>query len=375
MAERTLTLRELNRTHLQRQHLLVRSPMSTGDMLRAIVGLQTQEVKDPYLALWNRIERFEHDQLASMLLDRTAVRASLMRGTIHLVTAEDYLLLFPITYALHQRAVKSVSSARLVPPEHHAEITAFSRELLGEGALSAVKLGEALAPHWPQYNPGSLSQVVRFLLPLVQTPPRGVWGNGISSRPSWTMPQAWLNEEVQEEVGPPHEMIRRYLRAFGPASLPDITIWSGVTNLKPPLSDLASELVTYRNETGVVLYELAGQKIASADLDAPVRFLPGFDNALLGHKDRTRIISEEHRRFISTNNGLFASTFLVDGFVAGVWRAHSDRVELGQLSRLTKSEQREVEDEANRMSPFWTGKELPLVWVEPWESASKHSDR
>ncbi|ENZ5128075.1 MULTISPECIES: DNA glycosylase AlkZ-like family protein [Pseudomonas] len=100
MPERILTLRELNRTHLRRQHLLERTSISTGDMLRAIVGLQAQEVKDPYLALWSRIEGFQHDHLAVMLLNRSAVRASLMRGTIHLVTAEDYVLLFPITYAL-----------------------------------------------------------------------------------------------------------------------------------------------------------------------------------------------------------------------------------------------------------------------------------
>lgn len=371
MPERILTLRELNRTHLRRQHLLERTPMSTGDMLRAIVGLQAQEVKDPYLALWSRIEGLQHDYLADMLLNRSAVRASLMRGTIHLVTAEDYLLLFPITYALHLRAVKSVASARLVPSEHHQKITEFSRELLTGTSLTAAKLGEALAEHWPQYDPRSLSQVVRFLLPLVQTPPRGVWGSGISSRPSWTMPHDWLNTDVQEAVGPAHEMIRRYLRAFGPASLPDITAWSGVTNLKQPIKELASELVTYRDESGVVLYDLAELDIASSELEAPVRFLPGFDNALLGHKDRSRIISSENRLFITTPNGMFARTFLVDGFVAGIWRDIEDRIELAPLQELSKSQKHDIQQEAERMAPFWTGEERPAVWTEPWKSAGK----
>lgn len=371
MTERTLTLRELNRTHLQRQHLLERSSMSTGDMLRAIVGVQAQEVKDPYLALWSRLEEFEHEHLANMLLDRSAVRASLMRGTIHLVTSDDYLALFPITYQLHLRAVHSVSAARLVPKEHHAEITTVARDLLMSDSLTAMEIGNALAGHWPQFEPRSLSQVVRFLLPLIQVPPRGVWGAGNHGRPAWTMPNGWLNTEVPEQTGPPHNMIRRYLQAFGPASLPDITAWSGVTNLKSSITELAPELVTYRDENGVVLYDLAELEIASPELDAPVRFLPGFDNALLGHKDRTRIISDENRAFIGTANGLFARTFLVDGFVAGVWRDHDDRIELSFLSTLTRAQQRDVEREAKRMLPFWKGEKLPVVWVEPKKSAGK----
>lgn len=371
MPERTLTTRQLNRTHLQRQHLLERSPMSTGDMLRAIVGLQAQEVKDPYLALWSRIQDFEHGQLATMLEDRSAVRASLIRGTIHLVTADDYQMLFPVTYPLHLRAVRSVASAKLVPRELHPAVAARARELLADQSLTLSQLGNELAEEWPEYTRHSLGQVVRFLLPLVQTPPRGVWGPMINKRPSWTLPDTWLGVETNDEVSAPHEMIRRYLRAFGPASLADMTAWSGVTNLKQPMLDLGDELVTYQNEDGVLLYDLAAMEIASGELDAPVRFLPGFDNALLGHRDRRRIISDEHRAIIGTPNGMFASTFLVDGFVAGVWRVFDSQLQLVAFGKHGKQEQREIEREAEMLGSFWTGEDLPVRWVEPWKLPGK----
>lgn len=371
MPAETLTNRQLNRTHLHRQHLLKRSSMSTGDMLREIVGLQAQEVKDPYLGLWSRIADFEHNDLAAKLLDRSAVRASLMRGTIHLVTADDYQMLFPVTYRLHLRAVHSVESARLVPAEHHAAISQEARNLLSDGPLTAAQIGEKLAKSWPEHKTRSLSQVVRFLLPLIQTPPRGVWGAKNSSRPAWTMPDSWLGVEILEEVAPPHEMIRRYLHAFGPATLPDITAWSGVTNLKKPLLELGDEIVTYSDEAGKVLYDLSNLEIVSDEIDAPVRFLPGFDNALLGHKDRTRIISDESRAIIGTPNGMFASTFLVDGFVAGVWRVKDEQLQLVAFDKLTKQQTQDVENEAEEMAPFWTGEELPVKWVDPWKLPGK----
>lgn len=341
--------------------------MSTGDMLRAIVGLQAQVVRDPYLALWSRIDGFQHDHLAEMLLNRSAVRASLMRGTIHLVTSDDYQMLFPATYQLHQRAVRSIATAKLVPPEQHPAIMSQARDLLADTSLTAAQFGAQLHASWPNYEAQSLAQVVRFLLPLIQTPPRGVWGPQNTSLAAWTMSDRWLGMEISETVGSPHEMIRRYLCAFGPASLPDITAWSGVTNLKTPLLELADELETYRHESGKMLYDLSGLEIASVDIESPVRFLPGFDNALIGHKDRTRIISEKNRAYIGTRNGLFFSTFLVDGFVAGVWSVVDGKMQLAALDPLSQHQKQEVENEAARLAPFWAGEEMPVMWVDPWK--------
>ncbi len=237
--------------------------------------------------------------------------------------------------------------------------------------MTAAQIGDALKESWPGYEPGSLGQVVRFLLPLVQVPPRGVWGPRISSRATWTMPHNWLGTDVTDAVAPPHELIRRYLRGFGPASLADITTWSGVTGLKTALADLGDELVTYRNEGGATLYDLAGLDITPAEVPSPVRFLPGFDNALLGHKDRTRNISDEHRAIIGTPNGMFASTFLVDGFVAGVWRVMDGHIELAAFGTVSNGDKHAVEHEAEHLAPFWTGESLPSRWVEVWKQSGK----
>lgn len=369
MPESVLTTRELNRTHLQRQHLLERSNMSTGDMLRAIVGLQAQEVKDPYLALWSRITGFSHDDLASMLLDRSAVRASLMRGTIHLVTGDDYQMLFPATFGLHRRALPNLAFGKQVPKDQYEPILARSRQFLQQQPATMAQITDHLLEDWPDIDRRAIGQVSRFLMPLVQIPPRGVWGAGIAA--TWTPASDWLGVEIPEEVGPPHEMIRRYLAAFGPASLADVTSWSGVTNLKKSMLELGDELVTYRNEAGVLLYDLAGKEIVPPDVTAPVRFLPGFDNALLGHKDRSRIISDEHRAIIGTPNGLFASTFLVDGFVAGVWRVVDGQMQLAAFETLSANDRDEVEEEAVRLAPFWTGEDLPVVWADLWKLPGK----
>ncbi|MCA9833099.1 MAG: AlkZ family DNA glycosylase [Thermomicrobiales bacterium] len=372
MPPRVVTLRELNHTHLHRQHLLARSSMSVGDMLSSLVGLQAQEVKDPYLALWSRLEHFTHDDLGNMLVDRAAVRGTLMRGTVHLVTAEDYPFLFQSTYSLHLRGINSTASAHWMPREHHAAITAKSHELLSDQSLTSLQIGEALHVDWPDFAPSSLARVVRFLLPLVQTPPRGVWGTKISSRPAWTLPDQWLGIDMPREQIAAHEMIRRYLRAFGPASPADVIAWSGITNLKSPLAEMTDELITYLNEDGEILYDLMGLEILPGDIPAPVRFLPSFDNALLGFKDRRRIISDEARAIIGTPNGLFASTFLVDGFVGGVWRVMDGALELASFQPLLKKHQREVEREAKRMARFWTGEKLPVRWMDLWKLPGKN---
>lgn len=174
MTKTLLTTQQLNRTLLHRHHLLECSSMSTGDMLRAIAGLQAQDVKDPYSALWSRIAGFRHEDLAGMLTNREAVRASLMRGTIHLATRDDYAMFFPATYPLHERAVSSIFAAKLVPSELHAEICDQAIVLLRDKPQTTAELGVALAETWPDYDPKSLGTVVRFLLPLVQATPRGV---------------------------------------------------------------------------------------------------------------------------------------------------------------------------------------------------------
>lgn len=361
MPERTLTNRQLNRTHLHRQHLLERSSGRTGNMLRDLVGLQGQVTNDPYLALWSRVEGFVHDDLSTMLLDRSAVRASLMRGTIHVVTADDYREIFPATLPLHQHTLPQLASGRLVPAEIVADAMERSRELLRGDPQTTADLASKLASEWPNVDPRGLGQVSRFLLPLIQATPRGVWG--ATGGPIWSLADEWLDADVPEEPTPPPPLIRRYLAAFGPASVADMTAWSGLRRLAPIVKAMREELVSYRDDCGVELLDLPGAPILGGDESAPVRFLPGFDNALLGHKDRRRIIAEEHRRAISAKNGLFASTFLVDGFVAGTWKVVDEAMQLMAFGTLAARERKAVEREASLVSQFCTERELPVEWV------------
>ncbi len=188
--------------------------------------------------------------------------------------------------------------------------------------MTAKALGQRLGVRFPDLDPGAMAQAVRFLLPLVQVTPRGTWG--ASHAATWALAEDWLGDELPGD-GFPQEMVRRYLAAFGPATVADIQAWSGLTGLRGVVQEMRGELVTLRNERGQELVDLPGAPLPDPETPAPVRFLPGFDNALLSHKDRTRIISEERRIAIGSRNGLFDATYLVDGMVAGTWTVETTK--------------------------------------------------
>ena len=312
----TLSQRQLNRALLARQHLLRRASMPVGDMITHLVGLQSQVPGDPFIALWSRIGGFTPDALSTMMMEKTAVRGSLMRGTIHLVTTADYLTLQPFTASLHQRAFPTTARGRLLPREPLPEILEAGRVLFRQNPMTMKALGDALAERWSIFDPSAMAQANRFLLPLIQITPRGVWR--ASHQATWAHIEDWVHEPVAESADFP-TTIRRYLAAFGPATVGDMQAWSGVTGMRAIVEAIRDELVIYRNEQGQELFDLPGAPLPNPETAAPVRFLPGFDNVLLSHKDRTRIISEDRRRAIGSNNGMFQSTYLVDGFVAGTW--------------------------------------------------------
>lgn len=311
-----LTQRQLNRALLARQHLLRRSEMPTGAMLQALVGMQSQVPNDPFIGLWTRLCGFHPDALSAMMLDRTAVRASLMRGTIHVVTADDYLLLQPLMRPLHERAFPATDRGRRLDAAQVAAVIEVGRQLLLREPMTVKALGERLGTRFPELDPGAMSQAVRFLLPLVQVTPRGTWG--ASHAPTWALAEDWLDAGIPETASS-EEMVRRYLAAFGPATVADMQAWSGLTGMRAVVQGMRDELVAFRNEGGQELFDLPDAPMPDRETPAPVRFLPGFDNVLLSHKDRTRIISEERRKAIGSRNGLFNATYLVDGVVAGTW--------------------------------------------------------
>jgi len=312
-----LSQRQLNRTLLARQHLLERSSMSASAMIAHLVGMQSQVPTDPYTGLWTRLHDFGPDDLSRLMLDRDAVRASLMRGMIHVATRDDYLRLQPVMMPLHERAIPRIAGTRIVPAEVVPAILAAGAELLRSVPMTSKALGAAIHGRFPEHLPASLAAVCRFGLPLVQVTPRGIWG--ASHQPTWALASEWLAEPVPDDPTP-DEVIARYLAAFGPATIADIQAWSGLTGLRVAIARMRPNLRTYRNEQGQEVFDVPGAPVLPGDVPAPVRFLPEFDNALLSHRDRTRIISEERRKVIGTTNGRFQATYLLDGFVAGTWR-------------------------------------------------------
>jgi hypothetical protein len=317
-----LSLRTLNRTLLLRQHLLQRVDMPAAAMVEHLVGLQAQEPRDPYFALWTRVEGFQPTELASMLENRSAVRITLMRGTIHLVTARDCLKLRPVMQPVLDRVLNSGSPfGRRLSGIDMAALLAAGRELVETRPMSNATLKPLLAARWPDYDPESLVQAVRYLLPMVQVPPRGVWGRG--GHAVHTTAEHWLGRQLDDESAP-DAVVLRYLAAFGPASAADIRAWANFAALQPVIERLRPRLRTYRDEQGRELFDLPDAPIAEPDLPAPPRFMPEYDNVFLSHADRGRIVSEAYRkRFMAGAVGRWP--FFVDGFGAGSWRLQQNR--------------------------------------------------
>lgn len=316
----TIDRRTLNRALLQRQLLISRSPMSALAAVEHLIGIQSQAPDSAYVGLWTRLDGFAFDDLARLLADRDAVRLVLMRGTVHLVSARDAAVLRPLLQPMLDRTLAVSSWARGIRGVDRAEATAFGRALLEERPRDPAELRELLADRWPGADPASLVNALRSWLPLVQLPPRGLWGRG--GRPVYTTAEHWTGAPLGEPD--PGAVVRRYLAAFGPASVADAQKWSGMTGLRSVFAGL--DLRTYRDENGRILYDLPDAP-ALPDPGTPVtaRFVAEFDNLLLSHADRSRVLADEHRPRVMTVNGIVRGTVLVDGFVGGTWRVERTR--------------------------------------------------
>jgi hypothetical protein len=312
----TLSLRALNRATLARQLLLERSPMGALEAIEHLVGMQAQASFAPYYGLWSRLNSFTGDELSGLLTARKAVRIVLMRGTIHLVTAKDCHRLRPLVQPALDRMLKAnATHGRPLAAVEVSAVVGAARRLLDAEALTPGELGARLAEEWPDTPPGSLAEAARSLLPLVQVPPRALWQR--SGQVRLTTATAWLGKPRGKSVTI-DEVVVRYLAAFGPASTADVQTWSGLTRLAEVVDRL--ELMHFKSEGGQTLYDIPDAPRPDPDTPAPVRLVAPFDNILLSHVNRTRVISDEHRRrLFSGKNGVFPGTVLVDGFVAGTW--------------------------------------------------------
>jgi hypothetical protein len=312
MAE-VLSRRALNRALLARQLLLERHALSAEQAMEHLVGMQAQVPTDPYIGLWTRLEGFKTDELAGLISDRRAVRATTMlRTTIHLLSARDALALRPVLQAVAERQFSYSPFARAVAGLSIPEVTAEGRRLLADGPMTIGALGRRLAERWPAFDPGPLGYAVRYLVPLVQVPPRGLWGRG--GQPRCALTDHWL-ADVPVQATTLDDVVIRYLAAFGPATAADVQIWSWLTGIRAVLERLRPQLRMFRDEAGRELFDVPDGPMPDAETPAPVRFLPEYDNILLSHKDRSRVLDVAH-----TGKPLWKGFILVDGFLTGTWK-------------------------------------------------------
>jgi DNA glycosylase AlkZ-like len=310
--------RALNRATLERQLLLRRSPLGALDAVEHLVGLQAQVPLNPYTALWSRLEAFQPDELATLLVERRVVRTVLMRATIHLVSADDCLDLRPLVQPVLDREL-----AR--HPEHGPALAEtdlnpvldFARTALAGRPLTGRQLRDQLAAHFPEENAAALAYACRNLLAFVQVPPRGVWGR--TSRVTVTTAESWLGRPLAA-ASSLERLVLRYLAAFGPATVGDGATWSRLTGLREVVERLRPELRTFRDERGRELFDLPDAPRPEPDTPAPPRFLPEYDNVLLSHHDRSRFITTEARDRASRVAPPIHGTVLDDGFVYALWR-------------------------------------------------------
>jgi hypothetical protein len=344
-----LGVRALNRATLDRQLLLRRSALSAKDAVAHLLGLQAQNVKPPYYALAARLEGFAPEDLSRLMADREVVRIVTMRSTIHTHTADDCLTLRPLVQGARERELnvfrKGLAGVDL------DRLAAVSRELVEAEPRTMKQLRVALLVEWPDADPFALAVAARCRLPLVQVTPRGLWGR--SGQVALTTAEHWLGRPA-EPVPAPDATVLRYLAAFGPASVKDMQTWAGLTRLREVFERLRPELVTFRDEHGVELFDLPDAPRPDADTPAPPRFLPEFDNLLLSHADRSRVVPADLKGRTWQGNQAYR-TFLVDGFLAGVWRHEEQVLTIEAFNTLTKAQRDEVVQEAERMLSVMSG--------------------
>jgi hypothetical protein len=315
-----LTLRALNRASLERQMLLRRARMSVPDAIERLVGMQAQTPQSAYIGLWDRIEGFRPDDLADRLVDRSVVRMALMRGTIHMVTARDAWGLRPLVQPVLDRVRKSLGKRRVGVDTD--ELIAMGRAFVDEQPRTFKALGDHLLTRWPDRDRFALEQTIRTEVPLVQVPPRGLWGK--SGAIAHTSIESWLGEPPSE-VLTLDAMVLRYLGAFGPASVMDAQAWCGLTRLSEVFDRLRPGLLTIRDETGRELFDLPEAPRPDPGTPAPPRFLYDYENLLLSYADRSRAIGPELTHRITARTQDTLNTFSLDGFVAGLWAIRRSR--------------------------------------------------
>ncbi|WP_213455761.1 winged helix DNA-binding domain-containing protein [Rhizomonospora bruguierae] len=316
----TLSLRRLNRATLARQSLLERSPAGIVLAVDALGGLQAQEARPPFLGLWTRSARFAEADLHRALHERALVRVTYLRGTLHITTAEQYLALRSTLRPVLESAVRVLGS-RAATLEMD-RVLPVARDLLAGQPRTFNELRPLLVAAFPEVDERALGYAVRTHLPLVMVPTQDRWAFPSVAR--FALADEWLGAEPAPDPEPA-ALVRRYLAAFGPATAADAQEWSGLRGLRQVLASMRDDLRVLRDDRGRELFDLPDAPLPDEDTPAPPRFLPEFDNLVLAHADRARVVPDAHRPLVVTKNLRVRATYLWDGFVHGTWRVDRKR--------------------------------------------------
>jgi len=353
MTDRILTIRELNRATLARQMLLARAQVPATDAIARLVGLQAQYPQPPFVGLWTRVQGFSRDDLARLIASRDVIRATLMRGTLHLCTANDFVTLRPTVQPVLDDGFASILKRMDCPDFDKENVLAAARAFLATQPRTFEDISAMLAERWPNCEIGAMRYAVRMSLPLVQAPNNSTWS--YPGKPAFALAEDWLDRPMGTAVDM-RALFHRYLAAFGPASISDFQTWSGFGGLKSMTETLKAGLRIYRDERKRELLDLPDIELPPEDAPAPVRFLPEYDNLLLAHTQRTRIIADKYRVNVFLSALRVRATILVDGFVQGAWRVDTVKgsalLVVEAFEALSQANRRALHDEAENLVHF-----------------------
>jgi hypothetical protein len=345
--QRVLSRRALNRALLARQRLLERSDEDLVTVVEQVGGLQTQYAPSAYIGLWSRLRSFRRNDLTRALEERQVVQGTLMRSTIHIVSARDYPLLAAGLRRGRREWWVRIQGRQLDGIDLDAAAGRL-RHHLADGPLRQATLIERMTADG---YPRAAVLGAGVAVDLVRVPPSGTWDSRRADL--YGLAATWLPATDATEADGMDLLARRYLGGFGPATVADLAGWAGlpVTHLRPAIDRL--ELRRYRDQDGRELLDLPGAPLPDPDTPAPVRYLPTWDATLLVHARRSQILPERHRpRVFATRNPQSFPTFLVDGAVAGTWRYEEGRVSLEPFERLPRGARDELETEGATLATF-----------------------
>ncbi len=353
-----LTLRQLNRATLARQLLLARERVAPVEAIERLGGLQAQEPKPAFAALWTRVEGFRREQLHEALTERAVVRGTMMRATLHMASAGDYAALRTSLQPMLTGAMNGILRQR--GDVDVDRVLPVARTLLEERPRTFNDLRAELSERFPEFDHRALGYVVRMQLPLLMVPSDDRWS--FPADAPFALAERWIGEPLTGEDL--RGLVRRHLAAFGPAGAADVQAWSGLKGLKDVVDGMAEELVAFQHGRRT-LYDLPDAPRPDEDAPAPPRLLPEFDSVLLAHQDRTRVVDDARRKALATKNLRVQAVFLVDGFVAGSWAIERKRgtatLTLSAFERLAKPVKDELAAEAEGLLSFLEDGATPRV--------------